>query len=288
MGGDAAELVKRVNGCDFPTAVRFLADLSGVIPPSRGTAVRSSPAPVAAKPPAKPPEQPSGLPLDEASPLVSEASERLWSSEGRDALAYLHDRGLTDETIRARGLGWVPEVMIPTKDEDRRYRYWGITIPWKDGSRLTRIKIRRFPHPEWKSKYAEAYSDRPLIYPFPAVIRVGEPLIIAEGEFDTMLLGQQLPEASVITLGSAGARTDPAVLSRMLASPRWFIALDADSAGDSAASKFPARAIRVRPPEKDWGEVHAGGANRIRYLWGRYLSMSRSWEELESLRWGPA
>ncbi len=36
FGGDAAELVKKVNKCDFPTAVKFLADLAGVAAPSRG------------------------------------------------------------------------------------------------------------------------------------------------------------------------------------------------------------------------------------------------------------
>jgi DNA primase len=36
VGGDAAELVKRINHCDFPAAVRFLADLSGVLPPLDG------------------------------------------------------------------------------------------------------------------------------------------------------------------------------------------------------------------------------------------------------------
>ena len=285
VGGDAAELVMRVNKVDFPAAVKFLADLSGVIPPSMGKAVRPPPAPGASKAPARPPEQPSGLPLDEASDLVSEASEHLWELGAEDAREYLRARGLTDETIRALGLGFTSGVSIPTRDGDRCYWFSGIVIPWRDGARLARIKIRRID--DGKPKYAEAYSDRPLIYPDPAVIRPGKPLIVCEGEFDCMLLAQQLPEASVITLGSASARTDPAVLSRMLSSPRWFVALDADQAGDSAASKFPARAIRVRPPDKDWGEVHAGGANRIRYLWGRYLSMSKSWEQLESLRWGP-
>jgi hypothetical protein len=61
--GGAAELVKRINHCDFPTAVKFLAEMSGVIPPSMGTAVRPPPAPVSAKPSGPPPEQPSGLPL---------------------------------------------------------------------------------------------------------------------------------------------------------------------------------------------------------------------------------
>jgi len=219
----------------------------------------------------------------EALTLVNEAAACLWGPRGGTALAYLHGRGLTDETIKDRGLGYVVNAMVPTKDDDRRFLFSGIVIPWRDGDRLTRIKIRRLD--DGKPKYVQAYSDRPLIFPDPAVIRSGWPLIVGEGEFDAMLLGQQLPEASVITLGSASARTDPAVLSRMLSAPRWFIALDADQAGDTAASKFPARAIRVCPPVdpplKDWGDVHREGANRIRYHWGRYLPMSKKWEEME-------
>jgi len=273
IGGDAADLVMQVNGCDFPEAVRILADLSGVIPSSR----ERSPRTVADKPAVRLPEKPSGLPLEEASTLVAESTERLWGPRGKEILAYLHDRGLTDETIRAQSLGWVQEVMIP----GWKYAVSGVTIPWRDGERLTRINVRR---PEGSNpKYCWAYSYRASIYPSPAVIRVGEPLIIAEGEFDAVLLGQQLPEASVITLGSTSARTDPAVLARMLSSPRWFLALDADEAGDKAAAKFPGRATCVRPPEpdKDWTDVHRGGANRIRYIWGRYLAMSKKWEELE-------
>ncbi len=245
-------------------------------------------------PPPSPPSLPArrqsnrpACPWPEASTLVDEATACLWGPGGGTALDYLRGRSLTDETIRGAGLGFTPYVMVPTKEGDRCFRFSGIVIPWRDGARLTRIKIRRID--EGKSRYAEAYSDHPLIYPDPAVIRPGKPLIVSEGEFDAMLLGQQLPEASVITLGSTSARTDPSVLSRMLSSPRWFIALDADPAGDSAAAKFPASAIRVRPldPDKDWGEVHAGGANRIRHHWGRHLPMSKSWEQLESLRWGP-
>jgi DNA primase len=256
--------------------VTVWTDLPEAIKAGRPPAV-----PADSKPPAKPPEQPSGLPLAEASTLVDEAAACLWGSGGGTARDYLRGRGLTEATVRAAGLGFTPAVSIPTRAGDRCFMFSGIVIPWRDGARLTRIKIRRID--EGKPRYAEAYSDHPLIYPDPAVIRPGKPLIVSEGEFDAMLLGQQLPEASVITLGSTSARTDPAVLSRMLSSPRWFIALDADQAGDSAASKFPARAIRVRPPDpdKDWGEVHRGGANRVRYLWGRYLSMSRKWEELE-------
>jgi hypothetical protein len=260
-----------------------------VIPSSGGPAVRPAPVPVASKPVSPPPEQPSGLPLDEASTLVEEAAGCLWGPGGKHALEYLRGRGLTDETIRAAGLGCTPKIWIPLKDGTGSYPYWGITIPWRVSARLSQVRIRLYPEIEGKHKYTSAFSDRPLIFPDPAVIRPGLPLIVCEGEFDCLLLAQQLPEASVVTLGSASARTDPAVLSRMLSSPRWFIALDADQAGDSAAAKFPASAIRVRPPGpgKDWGDVHREGENRIRYHWGRYLSMSTSWESLESQRWGP-
>src|SRR5208337_2435159 len=41
VGGDAADLVQRVNHCDFPAAVKFLADLSGDDFPLEGNGTRS-------------------------------------------------------------------------------------------------------------------------------------------------------------------------------------------------------------------------------------------------------
>jgi DNA primase len=104
IGGDAAELVKRVKQCDFRAAVKFLADLAGVVP-SQGPTVRPPAAPLARKPPSPPPERPTGLPSDEASDLVEEACRTLWGPGGQSALNYLHRRGLTDITVRAAGLG---------------------------------------------------------------------------------------------------------------------------------------------------------------------------------------
>ena len=112
VGGDAAELVKRINRCDFPTAVKFLAELSGLVPSSRRNRLPGREVPLELAPPAKsparPPERPSGLPVDEASTLVDEATACLWGPGGQNARAYLRGRGLTDETIRAAGLGFTP------------------------------------------------------------------------------------------------------------------------------------------------------------------------------------
>ena len=105
------------------------------------------------------------------------------------------------------------------------------------------------------------------------------------------MLGQELGDlAAVVTLGSASSRPDLATRAEMLAAAPWYIATDADEAGDKAASGWPARSIRVRPPEgvKDWTELWQAGRNSIRYHWGRYLPMSKPWEELAAQRWGPA
>ncbi|MGA2701528.1 MAG: hypothetical protein ABSH35_10580 [Isosphaeraceae bacterium] len=230
---------------------------------------------------------------------MTEAAARLWMPEGTEALAYLHNRGLADETIRAARLGVVKTVSIPTREGDRCYQARGVVIPWFDGDRLALVKIRQ---PEAREpKYAEAFRDRPRVYPDAAVIEPGGPLVIVEGEFDALLLGKELRRApglpgwaAVVTLGSASSRPDLATRSEMLAAAPWFIATDAYEAGDKAASVWPAPARRVRPPGafKDWTEAAQAGVNLHRW-WSDRLGETEApalftWPELAAKRWGPA
>jgi len=291
--GDAPKLVMKLNGVAFPEAVRVVADLSGIVAASVGSSRPRPPASPTARKAAEtaspPPERSSGLPPCEASDLVTEATGRLWTPEGTEALTYLHHRGLADETIRAARLGVVKTVSIPTREGDRCYQARGVVIPWLNGDRLALVKIRQ---PEGREpKYAEAYRDRPRVYPDPAIIEPGCPLVIVEGEFDALLLGQELRDlAAVVTLGSASSRPDLTARSEMLAAAPWFIATDADAAGDKAASGWPALARRVRPPEpfKDWTEAARAGVN-LRCWWLPRLGGTEAlWNHLAALRWGPA
>jgi hypothetical protein len=240
-----------------------------------------------------PPDGPKGLPLADALALVDEAAKRLWTPEGAAALRYLIERrGLSLETIRRHRLGWTPRVKLPTSDGARAWRASGIVIPWLDGDRLELVKIRQ---PDGREpRYAQAFAadpNRPRIYPGPEAIRPGTPLVIVEGEFDAMIRDQEIGDlASVITTGSASTPLDPSMLPALLRCPQWHAAHDSDDAGDGAAAEWPARAVRVRPPEgcKDWGELHATGFNRIRYLWGGILRRPATpWDELAKERWGP-
>jgi hypothetical protein len=295
--GDAISLVMRIKGFTFPEARAYL---TGATVPSGKTRPRPGPE---ARPEPKPPEappKPSGMPEDAALALVTDSEARLWSVDGADARVYLESRGLSGATIRAARLGWTPRA------DGVAWKPPGLVLPWFDGGRLVLVKVRpddawrdRFP-PEGKRppKYLEAYRDpaRLLCYPSPEAIRPGRALVIVEGELDALLLGQELRDlAPVITLGSASDRRRPAILGRMLPAAPWYVAMDADDAGDKAAAKWTGgRTRRVRPPEpfKDWTDAQAGGINLARWwtdrLGGNEAPPLYSWDDLSTNRWGPA
>jgi DNA primase len=262
-------------------------------PTTRSPAQSSTPDQTAAKPTAtrttkQAREAPSkGLRDEQAVTFVQQAEARLRMPEGADALAYLVARGLRHETIRAARLG-VTGPVVELTGHPR-----GIDLPWFDGGRLALVKIRQ---PEGvPPKYREVYRDRnrpPTLYPGTETIQPGRPLVIVEGEFDCLLMAQQLADhAAVVTLGSASSAPSPGILVRLLSAPLWLVAHDGDPAGDKAAahwSGFP-RAKRLRPPGgvKDWTDLHATGFNRIRYhVLAAMGWLPPTWEELMSQRWG--
>src|SRR5690606_35240420 len=92
-------------------------------------------------------------------------------------------------------------------------------------------------------------------------------------------------------LGSASIRPSSEILGAMLAAAPWFIATDADEAGDKAAAAWPKSARRVRPPGpyNDWTEAKADGVD-LRRWWGDLLAGSDrpplfTWPELTALQW---
>src|SRR5262249_31749183 len=160
---------------------------------------------------------------------------------------------------------------------------------------LALVKVRQ---PDGRRpKYVEAFRDpaRLVCYPGPEAIRPGRRLVVVEGEFDALCLGEALGElAAVVTPGSASARREPAAPERMLCAGRWSSAPARDEPGARPAANGPPHAGRVPPPEpfKDWTEAKAGGVDLTRW-WGDILAgVGRpplfSWDELSRRRWGGA
>jgi DNA primase len=258
--GDAADLVMRVNGCTFVEALAWINGKPGGV----STTAR--------KAPGRRSERSSGksvavakMKAEDAMMIAESSAEQLWSEDRYCAstLTYLYRRGLTDKTIRASRLGYTHPLGT----------CWGlygkpsgIVIPWYEAGRLTFLKLRQPDSPE-VSKYRELFRDHPTIYPNPEAIRAGKPLLICEGEFDALLLGQELADlASVATLGSSSNRPTEAIVSTTRIASRLILAHDVDDAGDRAAAAWP-EGTRVKPPAgKDWTDARRLGIN-LREFW---------------------
>jgi DNA primase len=270
--GDAVALVMRLKNCAFLEAVRWLEEReSTVLSYTTGAAGfassrRHGEAASTIAPACRAPSK--QLDFARARELVEVAARRLWAPHGREALGALYRRGLGTVTIERARLGIVP-VVAELAD-----RPGGIVIPWFEGEKLVLVKLRQRDR---RPKYREVYRDRPRLFPGPETIRVNCPLVLVEGEFDALLLGQELdPHAAVVTLGSASNRLDPSLSNRILSCPRWYLATDRDTAGHQAAARWPARAKRVLPPEphKDWTEAFQAGVD-LRRFWLRELGVDQ-------------
>jgi DNA primase len=269
--GDAANLVMRLRNVGFREAVEWLAEFSGVISRTNTRSFNAKPQyPPVVRGSAAAEKPWSALSADQAAALIEESSRLLWEPAGREALAYLRKRGLEDDTIKAARLGWVDKLRLPKKDGSGTWPLSGVVLPWIDRDRPALVKVRRLGLVTG-AKYIDVFRDRPILYPDRGAIRPGGTAIVCEGEFDCLLLNQELEAlgVSIVTLGSASNSPAPEAIDLLCMASRLFIATDGDGAGDIAASKWPAHARRARPPagDKDWSEVHAGGFNRIRYLW---------------------
>ena len=186
---------------------------------------------------------------------VQVCHKQLWESCGETALDWLHNRGLTDETIRAAGLGYDP-------DED------SVVIPWTHKGALRKVNCRRLSaEPRYKmltgSVGGVLYPDAPII--------PGKPVLLCEGELDALLVNQECGDfLQAVTLGSASARPTAEVLAS-LSSSFLLLGQDADTAGDKSAGYWQGivrRSIRVRPPTgKDWTDTH----NARRYSLSSWL-----------------
>lgn len=214
-----------------------------------------------------------------AAQFVEAAQRELWRNE--PALNYLrYERLLTDETIRAAGLGWNPEarkiggfwveagIVIPRYQDGT---LWLVNIRTVTGSFAAFMGIpsatRRNGEPI--DKYICMAGSKLIGSLFNAdTLQPGRPVLAVEGEFDAILAEQELGEAvSVVTPGGATNRITPTWKARLLAlDVPIYIALDSDSAGTDATRHLimelgeKATALKYPAGIKDLTDfVNAGG-----------------------------
>jgi len=137
----------------------------------------------------------------------------------------------------------------------------GITIPWLDGHNLWAVNVRRAVG----SKYQMVKGSRRTGVLFGVDHLSGRPdCIIVEGEFDAMLLWQEIGDlADVLTLGGAEGHVADRWLVALVGFQRFWIATDDDEAGWRAADYWEelagSRGRRVLPEGKDVTEAWQAG-----------------------------
>ena len=196
------------------------------------------------------------------------AEARLW--ETPDALAYLRGRALSDDTIRAAGLGWwdPPRPDDVYRDPSRwgldRERLWiprGWVIPWELQGAVWRVNIRQAAG---EPKYCAVAGARNALYGADE-LAYGRPAVLVEGELDALTIRQAAGDvvAPVATGSTHGARRPPWV-ARLAMASTVLVAFDTDEAGEKAATwwlSVLSNAQRWRPLWNDASAMAQDGAD---------------------------
>ena len=259
--GDVFNFVMRRESCDFPSAVRKVAEYLGITPitdhrPPLARLNRKS---------SVSEWLPPATDWQTGARAAWERSVRyLWSNvrDAQEALTYLHARGLSDETIHHFGLGFNPRwtnTTIQEADTSGKLKALklapGIIIPCFVDGVLCYLKVRcivgnladalqRPPEVlrerdeqtgkvtrRLSPKYLQLRSGKLGTLFNADALDTGKTIVITEGEFDAMLAQQQLgEEVAVVTVGSA-SNGIPARWQPMLKNAHLILIPDADNAG---------------------------------------------------------
>ncbi|MHB0858825.1 MAG: primase-helicase zinc-binding domain-containing protein [Anaerolineae bacterium] len=244
--GDAIDYVRWRDGVGFYEACAWLtSDLGFQVPLDHGQSRPALPdAPALADQ-----ELPSKAWQDRAQRFVAYCEDQLY--QNFDALAYLTERRLTLETIRAARLGYhsVARHDDPTRwglDGGPLWLPAGWVIPCTVDGQLAYVKIRQL---SGEPKYVIIRGGRKRGVLFGLDDLAGHTDgILVEGEFNALILRQALAGiAGVASLGDAGNRPGHATLPTLVRVKRWWSLHDMDVAGARGQAALSEVSNRVQP-----------------------------------------
>jgi len=250
-------------------AIQYLRDRQGLTYREAcarvGRSLDASP-PFEEAPPPRPPRlavPPSAAWQDQGRGFCEAAQTQLWGPKGAAALAYLHRRGLTDDTIHAARLGshgvemWEkPQRWGLAADQRKIWLPPGIVFPWLVGSDLWRISIRRVDDTVGKAqRYVVVSGSSNTLYGLDT-LKPNAPAMIVEGLLDALSVLQEAGDllAVVATGSTTGGRLERWIGRLSLAST-VLVSLDADAAGEQASAWWlQALGPRAKRWRSYWGD----------------------------------
>lgn len=167
-----------------------------------------------------------------------------------------HTRGLSDNTISRFQLGFNAQNIFDNpsqwglSQEKKVFVGRGFTIPHLIGDTIYNLKVRLKPErlfPNGRTqKYSGPKDGATCLFNADNLIPT-QPLVICEGEFDTMLLWQHCSDfASVASINGATKGIPEQWLLRMIRHKYIFVAYDNDDAGNNGSQKLLNTIARAR------------------------------------------
>lgn len=258
--GDVIDFVMKTEGLNFPEAVERLAIEAGMEMPVDSPEERQRA------------EQRQSL-YDVLEAATAYFEKMLRMPEGRDALAYLKDRGLTDETIAYFRLGFAPDQRngikgalaregvaedlilaagLTRQPDDGRaaYDYFRRRIIFPIMDRRGRIiafggRILGDGEPKYlNSPETGVFIKRHVLYGLSQALRAAREkatIIVTEGYMDVIALHQAGFEHVVAPLGTALTEDQIKEMWRIVPEP--ILCFDGDKAGQKAALRVAERTL---------------------------------------------
>ncbi|MBN3867303.1 DNA primase [Gluconobacter kondonii] len=264
--GDAISYVMQSEGRSFPEAVEQLASEAGLEVPKADPRTE-----------ARAREAQS---LGDVLNLVQESyRRRLYRPEGREGLAYLRGRGLTDQTIERFGLGWSGDgrqlldelrphgvnvemliragvMRVDEQGAPKGELFFNrVTFPIRDRrGRMMSFGARTLG--DGQPKYLNGpetalFSKRRTLFNLDLAregVHRGADLVVVEGYMDVIALDQAGFGGAVAPLGTAMGEEQLELLWRMSPSP--ILCLDGDAAGARAALRVCEVSLPLLAPER--------------------------------------
>jgi len=180
-----------------------------------------------------------------------QSAARLWeptAAAGRLRAWLNAEKGLSDDSIRAAGLGFQPADLYEPRDawglpealndKGNPKKVWlpgGLVIPFLQDGKVQRLRFRR-SEPGDGERYiiVSGSSSAPMTWH-----KDQGAAVIVESELDGLLLNQEAGDlCAVVALGSAQARPDTRTDALLKSAKTILISLDSDEAGAKAAWNF--------------------------------------------------
>jgi DNA primase len=230
----------------------------------------------------------------QARTFTDTCEQTLWSTIGGDVRAYLHRRGLHDETIREAKLGYhhttrhEPRALWGLRREGGEKPVWlpsGLVFPWWVEGVLWRVVIRQLKGKgEKTAKYITVSGGRNTLYRVDT-LQPGQPAMIVEGCLDALAMVQE--SGDLVAIVAAGSTTGGRLerwIARLTLASHVLVAFDADEGGDTAAAwwlrALEGKGKRWRPYWDDPNAMLQAGADLRTWVREGLVLQPRWWREL--------